>query len=136
MKKETTTSSNILPTFHHLPYFQKKEICTSESINSWSNSSKVGFLFAIAWENPRDEAGGTESYASILGITCGITRGITRKGVSRLVMGSAFLTLKKTTGWWFGCHEFGIFPLILGISSSQLTNSYFSEGWPNHYNSQ
>ena len=23
-----------------------------------------------------------------------------------------------------------IFPLILGISSSQLTNSYFSEGWP------
>ena len=25
-----------------------------------------------------------------------------------------------------------IFPLILGISSSQLTNSYFSEGWPNH----
>ena len=25
---------------------------------------------------------------------------------------------------------FGIFPLLLGISSSQLTNSYFSEGWP------
>ena len=25
-----------------------------------------------------------------------------------------------------------IFPEILGISSSQLTNSYFSEGWPNH----
>ena len=25
-----------------------------------------------------------------------------------------------------------IFPLILGMSSSQLTNSYFSEGWPNH----
>ena len=19
------------------------------------------------------------------------------------------------TGWWFGCHEFGIFPLILGF---------------------
>ena len=34
------------------------------------------------------------------------------------------------SGWWFGtCF---IFPLILGISSSQLTNSYFSEGWPNH----
>ena len=28
-----------------------------------------------------------------------------------------------------GCHEFGIFPFILGMSSSQLTNSYFSEGW-------
>ena len=28
--------------------------------------------------------------------------------------------------------EHFIFPLILGISSSQLTNSYFSEGWPNH----
>ena len=25
-----------------------------------------------------------------------------------------------------------IFPEILGNSSSQLTNSYFSEGWPNH----
>ena len=25
---------------------------------------------------------------------------------------------------------FLIFPLILGISSSQLTHSYFSEGWP------
>ena len=25
-----------------------------------------------------------------------------------------------------------IFPEILGISSSHLTNSYFSEGWPNH----
>ena len=25
-----------------------------------------------------------------------------------------------------------IFPFILGISSSQLTNSYFSVGWPNH----
>ena len=36
------------------------------------------------------------------------------------------------TGWWFGCHQFGIFPEILGISSSQLTNSYFSEGWLNH----
>ena len=32
--------------------------------------------------------------------------------------------------WWFG--TFSIFPIILGMSSSQLTNSYFSEGWPNH----
>jgi hypothetical protein len=30
-----------------------------------------------------------------------------------------------TAGWWFG--TFCIFH-ILGISSSQLTNSYFSEG--------
>ena len=36
------------------------------------------------------------------------------------------------SGWWFGCHQFGIFPEILGCSSSQLTSSYFSEGWPNH----
>ena len=36
------------------------------------------------------------------------------------------------TGWWWLVAIFGIFPDILGISSSQLTNSYFSEGWPNH----
>ena len=36
------------------------------------------------------------------------------------------------TGWWFGCHSWN-FPMNIGfISSSQLTNSYFSEGWPNH----
>ena len=28
-----------------------------------------------------------------------------------------------------GCHQFGIFPEILGLSSSQLTHSYFSEGF-------
>ena len=33
-------------------------------------------------------------------------------------------------GWWFG--TFGLFFHILGISSSQLTNSYFSEGLINH----
>ena len=33
-------------------------------------------------------------------------------------------------GWWFGCHQF-YFPINIGLrSSSQLTNSYFSEGWP------
>ena len=38
---------------------------------------------------------------------------------------------KWMTGWWFGCHQiWHIFPEILRISSSQLTNSYFSEGWP------
>ena len=36
--------------------------------------------------------------------------------------------LPSQAGWWFG--TFFIFPLILGISSSQLTKSYFSEGWP------
>ena len=36
------------------------------------------------------------------------------------------------TGWWWLVAIKSIFPLILGISSSQLTNSYFSEGWPNH----
>ena len=36
------------------------------------------------------------------------------------------------SGWWFGCH-FLDFPRNIGfLSSSQLTNSYFSEGWPNH----
>ena len=35
---------------------------------------------------------------------------------------------RKVTGWWFGCHEF-YFPINIGlISSSQLTNSFFSEG--------
>ena len=38
--------------------------------------------------------------------------------------------LPDISGWWFGCHL--LFSHILGISSSQLTNSYFSEGWPNH----
>ena len=38
-------------------------------------------------------------------------------------------TNDETSDWWFGCHEFGIFPYDLGISSSQLTNSYFSEGF-------
>ena len=34
------------------------------------------------------------------------------------------------TGWWFGCH-LDDFPINIGVmSSSQLTNSYFSEGWP------
>ena len=28
--------------------------------------------------------------------------------------------------------EFYDFPIILGMSSSQLLNSYFSEGWLNH----
>ena len=38
----------------------------------------------------------------------------------------------KISGWWFGCHQF-YFPINIGfMSSSQLTNSYFSEGWPNH----
>ena len=37
----------------------------------------------------------------------------------------------KNTGWWFGCWlPSNLFSHILGISSSQLTNSYFSEGWP------
>ena len=36
------------------------------------------------------------------------------------------------SGWWFGCHEF-YFPINIGLRlSSQLTKSYFSEGWPNH----
>ena len=33
------------------------------------------------------------------------------------------------SGWWFGCHQF-YFPMNLGfMSSSQLTDSYVSEGW-------
>jgi hypothetical protein len=35
---------------------------------------------------------------------------------------------KTITGWWFGTMAFYDIPLILGMSSSQLTNSYFSEG--------
>ena len=36
---------------------------------------------------------------------------------------------KNKAGWWFGCHQFYC-PIHIGImSSSQLTNSYFSEGW-------
>ena len=32
------------------------------------------------------------------------------------------------SAWWFGTWMDYDFPIILGISSSQLTNSYFSEG--------
>ena len=42
------------------------------------------------------------------------------------------LTLLLMAGWWFGCHQF-YFPRNIGLRLwSQLTNSYFSEGWPNH----
>ena len=34
--------------------------------------------------------------------------------------------------WNMNCIFPYIFPIILGMSSSQLTNSYFSEGWLNH----
>ena len=34
--------------------------------------------------------------------------------------------------WVGGLEHFLIFPIQLGMSSSQLTNSYFSEGWLNH----
>ena len=34
------------------------------------------------------------------------------------------------TGWWFGCHLDYIFPLILGISSSQLTFIFFRGVFP------
>ena len=37
-----------------------------------------------------------------------------------------FSIIPFISGWWFG--TFGLFFHILGISSSQLTNSYFSEG--------
>ena len=36
------------------------------------------------------------------------------------------------TGWWFGCHFLFSHYNIGNFSSFQLTNSYFSEGWPNH----
>ena len=39
-------------------------------------------------------------------------------------------------GWWFGCHQF-YFPINIGfLSSSQLTKSYFSEGWRKTTNQQ
>ena len=39
---------------------------------------------------------------------------------------------KMVTGGWFGCH-LDYFPRNIGLlSSSQLTHTYFSEGWPNH----
>ena len=37
---------------------------------------------------------------------------------------------KPYTGWWF--QTCVIFREILGMSSSQLTKSHFSEGWVNH----
>jgi hypothetical protein len=36
------------------------------------------------------------------------------------------------TDWWFGTMDFYDFPIILGMSSSQLTNSYFWEGLVYH----
>ena len=40
---------------------------------------------------------------------------------------------QPSTGWWFGCHQLAFSHINIGLlSSSQLTKSYFSEGWPNH----
>ena len=55
---------------------------------------------------------------------CGLT---IEKPPSRRVLLQSHIT---QTGWWFGCHF--LFSHILGISSSQLTDSYFSEKWLNH----
>jgi hypothetical protein len=43
---------------------------------------------------------------------------------------SRFVSL--ISAWCFGSMEFYDFPYMIGMSSSQLTNSYFSEGWLNH----
>ena len=43
-----------------------------------------------------------------------------------------FPLLGNLTGWWFGCHQFFIFPLILGWCHHPDWLSYFSEGWTNH----
>ena len=43
---------------------------------------------------------------------------------------SVWQFMKMVSGWWFGCH-FWHFPRNIGLRlSSQLTKSYFSEGWP------
>jgi len=34
----------------------------------------------------------------------------------------------ESFGWWFGTTDFFDFPIILGMSSSQVTPSSFSEG--------
>ena len=39
------------------------------------------------------------------------------------------IEVNRNSGWWFGTC---FFPIQLGMSSSQLTNSYFSEGLVNH----
>ena len=41
---------------------------------------------------------------------------------------NGMISLNKSKTVWFGTMEFYDFPIILGMSSSQLTNSYFSEG--------
>ena len=50
--------------------------------------------------------------------------------VNGLVQGTNSITGNPCAGWWFGTF-FCVFH-ILGMSSSQLTKSYFSEGWVYH----
>ena len=45
------------------------------------------------------------------------------------ILGSEIL--QSTICWWWLEHDFD-FSILLGMSSSQLTNLYFSEGWLNH----
>ena len=49
----------------------------------------------------------------------------TRKGMKRDEK------MRSLSGWWFGCHF--LFSHILWMSSSQLTNSYCSEGWVSNH---
>ena len=46
------------------------------------------------------------------------------------VVSSLWALSGTLSGWWFG--TFGLFFHILGMTSSQLTNSYFSEGLFSH----
>ena len=62
-------------------------------------------------------------YFSCTRISCA-----TRESVEHFTeMGLRIWMVLKKCGWWFGTNMF-YFSIQLGISSSQLTNSYFSEG--------
>ena len=54
---------------------------------------------------------------------------------------SVYIYIYISAGWWFGCHQFCIFPYNIGnvIRNNHpnwRTPSYFSEGWPNRSNHQ
>ena len=51
--------------------------------------------------------------------------------VWRLVIQLNGTRARSMSGWWWLEHDF-YFSIQLGMLSSQLTNSYFSEGWFNH----
>ena len=93
------------------------------------------FLASYSWGNPMEISPTTVT--GLRNIKFHLVNGY---GKSPLLMGKITIStgpfsiamLVITRGYWlvvFLEHDWILFPFQLGMSSSQVTNSYFSEGW-------